>query len=276
MLTFPNAKINLGLRILRKRSDGYHTLESLFLPIDWCDALEITLAPSSQDKWTQRGIPIGGEHSDNTIFRTIALLRERFAIPALHIELLKKIPFGAGLGGGSADAAFALKMLNEQFALGLTHNDMVKLIARVGADCPFFIANEPALATGIGEKLSPISLPQSLRQATLLLVKPPFGIATKQAYAGVTLHPEAEGSLVAALEQPVERWQELLVNDFEESLFPYFPRLGVIKKQLLAIGAFYAAMTGSGSTLFGFFESDMLPSFPEDWGDCVVWQGKLL
>lgn len=277
MITFPNAKLNLGLRILGKRADGYHLLETLFLPITLTDALEIVPPKEATgDTWRQSGIAIDGTAESNTVIRTVQVMREEATIPSLEIELLKKIPFGAGLGGGSADAAFALKMLNQRFSLGLSEENMAKKMARIGADCSFFIYNKPMLGTGIGEVLTPIEIPLELQKASVVLIKPELSISTKEAYSQITCHPEAEGSLPSLLQKPLEEWQDAFVNDFEAALFHRYPILPQIKESLRKSGAFYAAMTGSGSAVYGLFHTPIaLAQLQNLYPHSFVWQGNI-
>lgn len=253
MLCFPNAKINLGLNITEKRSDGYHNLLTVFYPIPLNDVLEITKSDGGQknERLFTYGIPVEGTVEENLTVRAYRLLRDEFSLPPVDIYLYKNIPSGAGLGGGSSDAAFTLMMLNELFSLELTPAALEERASRLGADCPFFIVNRPVSAAGIGNLLTPIEF--SLSGLILVIVKPPLHVSTKEAYSGVTPHaaccPPAE-----ALGQAIEEWNRLLVNDFEETVFIRYPEIGAIKKQLTDEGAIYAAMSGSGSALFGLFK----------------------
>lgn len=280
MVVFPNAKINLGLRIIDRLPNGYHSIETIFLPISLCEVIEIVPLPeeATADKWFQSGLSIEGTSESNTVLRTVNMLRrEGYKIPPISIELLKKIPFGAGLGGGSSDAAFTLKMLNEQFELRLSTEQMATMIAKIGADCSFFIHNEPMLGKGIGNLLTPISLPDFLREANIVLIKPPIFISTKEAYSKVSCHPQAQGTLEKMIQEPVERWQETFINDFEVPLFSTYPLLKELKEYLYSEGADYAAMSGSGSTIYGIFSSNKPSSFTSSLlKNCFVWQGQLL
>lgn len=257
MITFPNAKINLGLNITEKRPDGYHNLETIFYPIPLEDALEITTGqPDGNSKYTlhQEGIPIEGDPDKNLVVRAYRLLDERFHLPSVDIHLFKHIPSGAGLGGGSADAAFMLKMLNEEFQLKLTVNELEDYAARLGADCAFFIRNQATYAEGIGNLFSPVSL--SLEGYRLLLVKPDIFVSTRSAFAQIRPHrPEHPVREVIAL--PVNQWKGLLTNDFEDSVFPQFPAIGAIKEEMYRQGALYASMSGSGSSVYGLFTSEV-------------------
>lgn len=268
----PPCKINLGLRILRRRPDGYHDLESLFLPVPFLhDDLEIIpLDPSASPapQLSISGIAIDGDPADNLCMKAYNLLKADFPdLPPVHIRLHKRIPFGAGLGGGSADAAFTLKGLNDLFRLRLTVPRLEAYAARLGADCAFFIQCRPALAEGIGDRLTPLA-GDPLAGLHLLLVKPPDAVSTKEAYARVTpsepspQHPSIKEILTdspsAGLSTRDIPWEEsarILVNDFEPSVFPAHPAIAQLKAGLLARGACYAAMSGSGSTVFGLFSS---------------------
>jgi 4-diphosphocytidyl-2-C-methyl-D-erythritol kinase len=274
MVFFPNCKINLGLRILRRREDGYHDLETVFYPLPLKDALEII--PSDELRFMAAGIPIPGEAADNLCLKAWHLLKKDFPdLPPVHIHLLKHIPIGAGLGGGSADAAAMLLLLNKQFQLGLDTDKLLEHAARLGSDCPFFILNKPCLAGGRGERLEPIAL--DLSGYAFVLVAPGVHISTAQAFALCT--PEESGapkkkergapgvarirsgqSIKEIIAQPIDTWARELWNDFEEPVLGRYPSLRPIKEQLYAAGAIYAAMTGSGSSFFGIFKKDSIPS----------------
>lgn len=223
MLTFPNGKINLGLNITEKRPDGYHNLETVFYPIPIEDALEINLLHEGSRKYClhQAGIEIAGEAENNLVVKAYKLLDELFDLPPVDIHLFKHIPSGAGLGGGSADAAFMLKLLNEKFNLGLSIESMEDYASRLGADCAFFIRNAPTYAEGIGNVFSPISL--SLKGYQLWLVKPDIFVSTRDAFSQIKPH-RPERPLKETIQLPVEEWRNCMVNDFEESVFPQFPR----------------------------------------------------
>jgi 4-diphosphocytidyl-2-C-methyl-D-erythritol kinase len=274
MLAFPNAKINLGLNITEKRPDGYHNLETIFYPIPIEDALEINLLHEGSGKYRlhQAGMEIAGEADSNLVVKAYKLLDEVFGLPPVGIHLFKRIPSGAGLGGGSADAAFMLKLLNEKFNLGLTDEKLEELAARLGADCAFFIKNRPTYAEGIGNIFSPISI--SLKDYQIWLVKPDIFVSTRDAFAQIKPHrPRMSLKEIARL--PVEEWKECMVNDFEESVFPQFPAIGEIKEELYRQGAVYASMSGSGSSVYGLFKADAI--LPEaDFGEkAFVYKGRL-
>ena len=256
MISYPNCKINLGLHVVGKRPDGYHDLETLFVPVhDLCDELEILptthypLPTISQD-----GIALDNDPDDNLCMRAWRLLHEEFAIPPVSIRLKKGIPFGAGLGGGSADAAFTLKMLNEMFSLHLSDSDLERRAARLGADCACFIRNQAAYATGIGDRLEPIDLDLSPYR---IVIEIPAGehVSTKEAYAGLspfTFHL-SRPDLREAVKRPIGEWKDCIVNDFEASVFPSHPAIAALKDDLYRRGALYASMTGSGAAVFGIF-----------------------
>lgn len=248
MIAFPNAKINLGLNVVSRRADGYHNLETVFCPVRLADALEVI--ESSSFSFQITGIDIDGDPEKNLVVRAYRLLQNDFDLPPVEIHLHKLIPTGAGLGGGSSDAAFMLKMLNSLFNLQLTVTQLERYAARLGADCPFFIGNQPAFATGIGDQLQPF--PLDLSKYLLLIVKPAFSVSTAQAYRDVVPRIPAE-SLVALLKLPPQNWKESVFNDFEPSVFAQFPEIGQIKATLYRHGAVYASMSGSGSAVFGLF-----------------------
>lgn len=251
MIVFPNAKINLGLNVVGCRPDGYHDIETVFYPIDVCDALEVV--PAASTSLEVVGQPVAGSMESNLVMRAYRLLQRDFALPEVQITLLKKIPMGAGLGGGSSDAAFMLKLLNTQFALGLTDERLETYAAALGADCAFFVRNVPAFAEGIGERLTPLSL--SLAQWKVLMVKPAVHISTAEAYANVPCR-RWEQPLAEVIKRPIDEWNNLIFNDFEVSVFAQHPELAAIKQRLYEHGAVYAAMSGSGSTIYGLFAPD--------------------
>lgn len=253
MITFPNAKLNLGLNILRKREDGYHDLESLFIPYAGLrDVLEIV--PSAQLEMHLYGMELEGDVMDNLCIRAWKLLNERYNIPPVAIHLWKGIPSGAGLGGGSADASFTLAMLSEIFTLRLQTPELTELAARLGSDCPFFIYNRPMMATGRGEILTPWR-GLDLSGCRIEVVKPEVFVSTREAYAGV--HPHLpQVPLTEILRRPIGEWRGALINDFEESIFPAHPEIAAVKQAFYERGALYAAMSGSGSAVFAIFNKD--------------------
>ena len=268
MIVFPNAKINLGLQITGKRDDGYHNILSCFYPLPWCDILEIV--ESQKFKFESSGLPVPGKAEDNLCVKAYQLLKKDFQLPPVHICLHKQIPMGAGLGGGSADASFTLKVLNELFYLFLDDTILEDYALQLGSDCPFFINNQPVLASGRGEKFQPIAL--TLSGKYVVMVTPPVHISTGAAYAGVQPR-QPDVSLKQILEEkPVHVWKDHVANDFEVSVFQQFPQIGAIKEQLYTMGAAYASMSGSGASVYGIFEEEKAinNSFPDDY---LVWQG---
>lgn len=254
MICFPNAKINLGLHITSKRKDGYHDIETCMVPIPINDALEMIL--SKKPVFEASGLNIPGEEKDNLILKAVKLLQKDFNdLPALHIHLHKNIPMGAGLGGGSADGAFALTLMNTLFELHLEDWILEDYAAQLGSDCPFFIQNTPKIATGRGEILEPVDV--DLKGNYIVLVKPPIHVGTKEAYAGVK--PQAPKYPLKEVLKDKNSWKEMLVNDFENSIFPQYPEIAEIKAKLYKMGAYYAAMSGSGSTVFGLFTAKPEP-----------------
>jgi len=267
MLLFPNAKINIGLYITEKRADGFHNLQTCFYPVNWLDALEVIEEPAF--RFTSTGIHIPGDANSNLCINVYAAVKEHFDIPSVHIHLHKNIPIGAGLGGGSADAAFTLKALNRKFGLGLSDADMEALVRPIGSDCAFFIKNKPTLAYGRGNEFEGLNL--SLKGYCITMVYPAIEVSTKEAYAGVTPKQPAI-PLKEILEQDITNWKGVLVNDFEESVFKNHPALPGIKQQLYEAGALYASMSGSGSCMYGIFKEAPALSFPANY---KVWQGLL-
>ena len=253
MLTKPIAKINLGLNVVEKRPDGYHNLETVFYPVQIEDALEVYPMnpefPSEYDcDLKVTNITIDGDEQRNLVVRAYNLLKADFpTLPRIHAHLYKGIPTQAGMGGGSSDCGFMITLLNQMFNLGLSDQQMIDYAARLGADCAFFILNRPCYAEGIGEKLQPIDL--DLKGWYLSLVRPDIPVSTREAFALIKPHyPEVNCREV--VKQPVESWRDALVNDFEGSVFAVHPELGAVKDRLYELGATYAAMSGSGSTLF--------------------------
>ena len=245
-----NAKINIGLQIVRKRNDGYHDLQTVFYPTDFfTDTLRISPA-NAEILFKMESKENLGNPCDNLCIKAFRLLQNDFGISNVEIFLTKGIPSGAGLGGGSADAAFTLKMLCDIFQLPVSKEKMVEYALQLGSDVPFFLMNKPVYATGRGEAITPIDL--DLSQYRLKIVKPDIHISTKEAYAGVTPH-ETEVYLPDVLQHDVSQWKGVVVNDFEESLFVKIPELQQIKEDLYQEGALYVSMTGSGSAFFGIF-----------------------
>ena len=306
MIEFPNAKINIGLNVVAKREDGYHDIETVFYPVLLQDALEIKLMrpldPVQLRKRIEAGLMVqpddaflpfrllpkkedfpccslemtGNEFpfkaADNLVVKAYLMLQQDFDLPSIDIKLYNHIPSGAGLGGGSSDCAFMIKLLNRRFNLRMRESMMERYAARLGSDCAFFISNTPSIATGRGEILNPIGL--SLKGYTILLVKPDVAVSTAEAYAGVTPH-KPETSLADAVMRPVSEWRDCVFNDFEPSVFKKYPLLADIKQKLYDLGAEYAAMTGSGSTVYGIF-SEPLDRPSELFPDMFVCQREFV
>ncbi len=248
MISFPNAKINIGLHITEKRADGYHNLETVFFPVGWSDALEI--ATSDEVQFSSGGIHISGDPESNLVMKAYRLLQKHFSLPAVKIHLHKQIPFGAGLGGGSADGAFMLSLLNKQFELNLSGEDLEQFAAQLGSDCPFFIRNKPVFASGRGEIMEPIHL--SLNGMFILLIKPQVEVATGKAFQFV-VPAKPKISLKTLIQLPVQDWKNKILNQFEPSVFQQYPEINDVKQSLYDLGAVYASMSGSGSCVFGLF-----------------------
>jgi len=258
MIVFPNAKINLGLYVTAKRRDGYHNIQTLMYPIPLCDALEMMVSPDGKNHFHTSGIHVGSDHTDNLCFKAWLMMQNEYSLPSVIIHLHKAIPAGAGLGGGSADAAFTIKLANALFRLGISTEKMQQIAARLGMDCPFFILNKPAIAVDRGDWFLPSVF--SLQGKYLFVVKPHFHIPTKAAYASIKpVIPPI--SIEEILKLPVDDWKRLLKNDFEPYVYSQFPEAKTIVPLLYAAGAEYASMSGSGSAFFGIFNSEVKP----DW-----------
>lgn len=271
MIVFPNAKINLGLNVVERRNDGYHNIESLFYPIPLNDALELLFDASKDDcTFTSSGIDIDCNESDNLVVKAYYLLKQRYNIGGVKIHLHKNIPSGAGLGGGSADAAFTLKALNEMFKLDLDADELKVLAGQLGADCPFFIDNKPSYVTGIGDIMEPSGI--DLSKYYIAIVKPDLHVPTVAAYKGVT--PALPGVTVAEiLRKDISYWSQFLVNDFENSVFNEYPEIEEVKRRLNAKGALYVAMSGSGAAVYSIHKKEPnISDFPKSH---FVWKGIL-
>ena len=269
MLVFPKAKINLGLRITGKRSDGYHDIETVFYPVGLCDALELVAYPEGSGyKLTVTGSELPGRKEDNIVLKAVSSLREAYPIPFLNIHLHKIIPAGAGLGGGSSDAAFMLRALNKMFSLSLSADELKAIAAGLGSDCPFFIDCQPAFASGRGEILSPVN--NVLEGFYTVLLNPGISISTKEAYENC-LPAKPERSLKKLIENPVSEWKDLIVNDFEKTVSISHPLIKSIKQTLYSSGAVYSSMSGSGSTVYGIFNQK--PVIPVNLRRFVIYEG---
>lgn len=251
MILKANCKINLGLDILRRRADGYHDLETVMMPVRGLyDEVEVTRSASPGAVFTCRGLGVDCPAEDNICVKAFRLMHARYGVDGVHIALTKRVPFGAGLGGGSADGTAVLMALDELFGLRLQEAELLDCAASLGSDTAFFVRNTPQLCTGRGEVMTPF--PLALEGWTLVIVKPGEGVSTREAYAGV--RPRVpEVPLAERLKRPVSEWQGLITNDFEEHIFAAHPAIRAVKEQLLAAGAAYASMSGSGSAVYGLF-----------------------
>ena len=275
MILFPNAKINLGLNVVARRHDGYHDVETAMVAVDWTDILEIVPAKGHDTSLTIYGRAVDCPVEKNLVMKAYRAMEKAVgSLPPADIYLEKIIPDGAGLGGGSADAAFTLLGLNEVFGLGLEKRRLAEIASEIGADCPFFIYDTPAYCTGTGTDISH-EISVELKPYTILIAKPRVAaVSTKEAYAGIVSHP-SDHDIRHTLGLPIGRWQELLTNDFEASVFPRLPQVAALKERMLAGGALYAAMSGSGASVFGIFENDILAqSLADTLPDCDVHVGK--
>jgi len=261
LILFPNCKINLGLHILQKREDGFHDLETIFYPLPLQDALEVIQHPSpvTDLEFSSSGLKVEGNLSDNICVKAYHLLRKDFPqLPAVKMHLHKTIPMGAGLGGGSADGAFTLTLLNQKFNLGIDEQSLIDYALQLGSDCPFFIKNSPCFATGRGEKMETVQL--DLSTYRFVVVNPQIHVNTGWAFSQLT--PTANRpSLKQIIQQPIENWKAELKNDFEEPISRQHPEISDCKQQFYRQGAIYASMTGSGSTVFGIFQKETAPQF---------------
>jgi 4-diphosphocytidyl-2-C-methyl-D-erythritol kinase len=277
MITFPIAKINLGLNVVERRSDGYHNLETVFYPVPISDALEVQMMdksfPSDFDcDLKVTNINIEGEEQHNLVVRAYHMLKQDFPkLPRIHIHLYKGIPTQAGMGGGSSDCAYMIRLLNAQFQLGLNERQMMEYATRLGADCAFFILSRPAYAEGIGEQLQPIEL--DLTGYTIAVVRPNIPVPTREAFSLISPHHPSKNCREVVC-QPIETWSNDLVNDFEQSVFALHPEIGAIKDRLYSLGAVYAAMSGSGSAVFGLFRENI--EIDEQFQDMFTYCGRLI
>jgi 4-diphosphocytidyl-2-C-methyl-D-erythritol kinase len=268
MKIHPNAKINIGLNVLRKRADNYHDIETVFYPIGLCDSL--ALEPSAKFNLAVEGIEIESCSDDNLVAKAYQLMKLKYNLPSVSMHLKKNIPIGAGLGGGSADAAFALMELNRVFSIGLDNVHLIELASQLGSDCAFFVLNNPCFASGRGEVLEPVSF--SLKGYHLVLVKPEVFVSTAHAYAGVSPAIPAQ-SLKELIELPVEEWKDYIHNDFEKSVFRSFPEIEKVKQALYSNGAVYASMSGSGSSVFGLFR-EIPMGIEKQFNNSFCWIGE--
>ena len=271
MTVYPCAKINVGLSIIGKRADGFHDIETVFYPLPLFDSLEIDISDNGKPEFTCAGIELPDiDAQENLCCKAYRLLDADYCLPPVRIRLHKAIPAGAGLGGGSSDAAYALRALNDLCQLRIPDSELANYANRLGSDCAFFLLGSPAFGTGKGDILTPIDL--SLARYHILLVKPPVSIRTADAYASIT-PKKTPYHLPDLLQAPVSEWRHTVFNDFEESMFKRYPETGAIKEKLYREGAVYAAMSGSGSCVYGFF-TESPEKVAKLFGDCFVWYGS--
>jgi 4-diphosphocytidyl-2-C-methyl-D-erythritol kinase len=288
MIVFPNCKINLGLQILNKREDGYHNLATIFYPIGWKDIVEVVRRDDGRQttnksnepnsrltthdiSFTSSGLAVAGDPQNNLCIKAYNVLKKDFpSLPPVHMHLHKTIPMGAGLGGGSADGAYTLKLLNEKFQLGLSTQQLIDYALQLGSDCPFFILNKPVYATGRGEIMEPVNLDLSAYQ--FVIVNPGIHVNTGWAFAQLQLNDALRPDLRTIVQQPISTWKAQLINDFEAPVCKAHPEIAAIKQQLYDAGALYASMTGSGSTVFGVFEKkeNIKLSFSKNYTNKII------
>ncbi len=272
MVVFPRAKINIGLRIIEKRTDGFHSIQTVFYPFGLADALEYVIEEreTGNDRLIETGIPSGCKPKDNIVIKALKRIREIHNVPFLKIHLHKTIPPGAGLGGGSADATCLIRSLNRYFELGLSQASLKEIAASLGSDCPFFIDNVPSYGEGRGEILTPVdSLPDFYH---IVVLKPEYEVSTADAYKNCTSWYDGR-NLIDSYRTDTRLWKDTIFNDFEKSLFARYPEIADLKESLYSIGAVYSSMSGSGSAVFGLFEK--LPDIPQSMMPVVVYSGKL-
>lgn len=270
MIVFPHCKINLGLHVVRKRTDGFHDIETVFYPISWKDMLEINESIQGDFDMEISGLSISGNIQSNLIYRAWQLIKSDHPLPPIQVHLHKLLPMGAGLGGGSSDAAFMLKLLNSRFNLGISTQKLTEYAAQLGSDCPFFVESKPCLATGRGEILTPIAIDLSNYQIVIVMPKN-ISVGTADAYSWITPQ-QPKSSISDIIQLPINDWKNHLINDFEAAVIKHYPRIGEIKNQLYEAGAHYASMSGSGAAVFGIFDKGNL--FDINFEGCKVWKGN--
>ncbi len=266
MITFPNAKINLGLNVVKKRADGFHDIETIFFPVYWNDMLEIIPRGDKEIHFSFSGLAVDCPPEKNLVVKAYDLMKKQYGLPGADIHLHKKIPFGGGLGGGSSDAASTIRLAKQLFNIPLDEKKLMELALEIGSDCPFFIINIPSFATGRGEQLTPVEI--DLTGYYLVIQVPNLPVPTKEAYQSIVPARPAK-SLKNLVKQPVEEWKNRIQNDFEWAIFKKYPSIQQIKNQFYHSGAVYASMSGSGSAVFGLFNAPPAISFTpgvKQWG----------
>jgi len=270
MIDFPYAKINIGLSVNKKRKDGFHEIETILMPVDLCDALEIVENSTEAFKYTTSGIKIDSEIKGHLCYKAWGKIKSHFSINGVQLHLHKNIPIGAGLGGGSSDAAFTLKMLNQFFELKIPKNELKAIVAEIGNDCPFFIDGKASYAFDKGQLLEQIDL--DLKAYQILIVYPHISISTKWAYESITPRKKAL-PLTELIRKPIEAWRDLIKNDFEQVVFQKYPEIEIIKSKLYEKGAVYASLSGSGSAVYGLFKK--IPVIKNSFKDYFIWHGRI-
>lgn len=269
MIAFPHAKINIGLNIVKKRDDGFHNIETVFYPVELCDALEVNNSLNNKSSFFADGTAIPNDNKPNICLQALELLKKDFEIPPVNIHLLKNIPIGAGLGGGSSDATFTLKILNELFSLNISKEKLIIYASKIGSDCAFFVHDRPMLAKGRGEILSDIEI--DLTGYILVLIKPPVHINTAEAFS--LIKPAIPKTPIEKItRQDISTWKDELKNDFEEIIFQKHSVIKEIKEALYGKGAVYASMSGSGSSVYAIFKKKPKESFSQLFQDCFVFE----
>ncbi len=271
MLLFPNCKINLGLAVTGKLTDGFHTIETVMYPVPLYDVLEMIISPKGKFSFQTSGLEIPGKPENNLVVKAYKLLTEDFDLKPVEIHLHKAIPMGAGLGGGSSNGAFAIKILNSIFNLNLNKKKMQQYAGRLGSDCPFFIENRPVLAKGKGDIFDKIEI--DLPGYSFVIVKPDIHINTAQAYSMIK-PAKNKISLKEIIVEPPDKWKGLLTNDFEHPVFENYPEIKAIKDKLYKLGATYTSMSGSGSAVYGIFREE--PDLEDNFDGCFAWNGEII
>lgn len=271
MIAYPHAKINLGLNVVAKRGDGYHNLETVFYPVQWCDVMEILPGPqhSKGIEVHLSGLPVAGKHSDNLCVKAYNLLRANYSVRSVKLYLHKQIPMGAGLGGGSSDAAFFVKKMNELFSLGISGDTQRELVKQLGSDCAFFIDGKPVYAEERGDKFTPVDF--SLKGYHVVVIYPGIHVATATAFANIKPENPMFNCMDIVTKHPVNNWKDHLTNDFEKTVFAAHPEIAEVKNELYAAGAIYASMSGSGSAVYGIFEDE--PALRVELQAMKHWKG---
>ena len=268
MIDFANCKINLGLNVIQKRPDGFHNIETVFYPVNWTDAIEIIAGGSHPFDLKISGLKVDGNIEENIIYRAYKLLFQYHKLPNLQVYLHKVLPIGAGLGGGSSDAAFFLKIVNKQLKLGISDTQLTEMARQLGADCAFFIRNKPVFANGKGDEFENVKL--DLSQYHILVVYPGINSSTKEAYEGIVPVNPSRSVKDIVTNEPIETWKNELVNDFEKSIFKKYPEIEKLKNILYQNGAIYSSLSGSGSAVYGIFKSKVEIKFPAHY--LFIWK----